>query len=391
MTDDLLAELLAKPVGKAIEVRSPVADDFTHEIQVSGNTAVVEIRDEDGTVNEGTAAKYLSEEGLSVDDWEVTHFRKIKYGAGLESVRFSYKRVASGGPDRTVAIDEMIDAVEDYTPTEIRPVGDHGFLVLIGDMQFGKIDGDGPSGTVRRTIEAINKAADRLIAYRRLFDIGHIHIAWLGDHIEGFVSQGGANVWRTPLTLNEQIRLTRRVMLHALKTFAGLADKVSMAAVPGNHGEPVRFAGTGVTRYDDSHDTESLIAVKDVVDTFPEAFGHVEFYVPDTDELIVMVNVAGTIVAHHHGHKWRPGKQFEWWSKQAFNRESPMHVADLLVAGHLHHEHFETSGSRDYWGINALESESTWFRHTQGVGGSPGIQVGITKGGDTTVREAIKL
>lgn len=391
LTEALMEEMLAKPVGPAIASRQPQVDDFTTEVTISGNTATVEIRDEDGTVNEGTAAKYLEEEGLSVGDWEVTHFRKIKYGAGLESVRFSYRRIGTQSFDRKVAIDELLEQVRDYVPVDVRPTGSHGFLVLIGDMQFGKIDGDGPAGTLARTIRAINLAAERLLQYRKLFDIGHVHIAWLGDHIEGFVSQGGANVWRTPLTLTEQIRLTRRVMLHALKVFAPLASTISMAAVPGNHGEPVRFEGTGVTRYDDSHDTEALIAVADVAAEFPEKFGHVKFYVPDTDELIVMTEVAGTIIAHHHGHKWRPGKHFDWWEKQAFNRESPMHVADLLVAGHLHHEHVESSGNRDYWGISALESESTWFRHIKGVGGCPGIHVGITRDGNTSVRESIKL
>lgn len=393
MSDDLLNELLAKPVGPTLAKRGLEVDDFTREITVTGSNVEVEIRDEDGTVNEGTAKAYLTEEGLSVDDWEVTHFRKIKYGQGFESVRFSFKRVSNNTEERSLALDELIAGIQDFVPDPYPATlrdGDHGFLVLIGDMQFGKMDGDGPAGTLARTILAINEAAVRLARYRYLFDIGHVHIAWLGDHIEGFVSQGGANVWRTTLTVNEQIRLTRRVMLHALKTFAPLADKVTMAAVPGNHGEPVRFAGTGTTRYDDSHDTEALIAVADAAELVG-GFDHVQFFVPDTDELIVMAEVAGTVIAHHHGHKWRPGKQFDWWEEQAFNQDSPMHMANLLVAGHLHHEHFETNGRRDYWGINALESESTWYRHSRGVGGSPGIHVGITKDGQTTVRESIKL
>src|SRR5690606_32257023 len=133
----------------------------------------------------------------------------------------------------------------------MRHSGSHGFLVLLGDMQFGKMDGDGPAGTLKRTIEALNKAADLLLSYRRLYDLGHVHVAWLGDHLEGFTSQNGANSWRTSLTLSEQIRLTRRVMLYAMQLYAPLANKVTMAAVPGNHGETIRFEGTGLTRYDD--------------------------------------------------------------------------------------------------------------------------------------------
>jgi hypothetical protein len=164
-----------------------------------------------------------------------------------------------------------------------------------------------------------------------------------------------------------------------------------MAAVPGNHGEPVRFEGTGVTRYDDSHDTEALIAVADAAEMLPDLFGHVDFFVPDTDELIVMTEVAGTLLAHHHGHKWKPGKHFEWWQEQAFDERSPMHMANVLIAGHLHHEEYDTWGHRAYWGLNALESESTWFRHNKGAGGAPAANVGIVKDGRVLVRETIHL
>jgi predicted phosphodiesterase len=308
----------------------------------------------------------------------------------MESVAFTYRRV--GSPLlAALDIDELLAAVDAYVPVSVRPTGSHGFVVPIGDMQFGKIDGDGALGTVQRTIQAIDSAAQRLEQYRKIYDIGHVHIAWLGDHIEGFVSQNGANTWRTRLTLNEQIRLTRRVMLHALLTFAPLAQKVTMVAVPGNHGESVRFEGTGITRYDDSHDTESLIAVHDVIQLMPEKFGHVKCFVPDTDELIVTTEVAETVIAHHHGHKWRPGKEWEWWSDQAFNSNSPMHMADVLLAGHLHHDEFVVNGLRTYWGQPALESESAWFRHIKGVGGAPSSNVGVVKGGRVIVRDTVFL
>ena len=392
MSDDLLDELLRKPVGPAIAKR-PSIDAFTKEVSISGYSATVEIAEGAGVaINEGTALKFLVDEGQQPDDWEVSHFRKIEYGQGLSSVRFSFKRVGSNVAERALEINELIAGLENYEPSSHFQVeGDHGYLVLIGDMQFGKIDGDGPAGTLARAVSAINAAADSLLRHRLRFDIGHVHIAWLGDHIEGFVSQGGANVWRTPLTLNEQIRLTRQVMLHALKTFAPLASRVTMAAVPGNHGESVRFSGTGVTRYDDSHDTESLLAVRDAANLAPEAFGHVEFYVPDTDELTVVLDVAGTIVAHAHGHKWRPGKEMDWWRGQAFNVGSNLGEADLLVAGHLHHEYVNSDGRRLFIQVPALEAESTWWRHKTGTAGDPGIIVAVTKDGRCDVRETIHV
>jgi predicted phosphodiesterase len=378
VSEDLLAELLTKPVGPQFEKRAAQPDDMTREIEVTGNAVTATIVDTPGSVTAGTAFDFITEEGLDPNDWEIANWRKSRWGSAdnpLESVRFSFR------PAGTVSADETASL-----PVEVRPQGDHGFLVLIGDMQFGKIDGDGPAGTLRRTIECLNRAADTLLMYQRIFDIGHIHIAWLGDHVEGFVSQGGANVWRTVLTLNEQIRLTHAVMLHALKLFAPLAEKVTMVAVPGNHGESVRFEGNGMTRYDDSHDTEALISIHTTIRELDVAgFEHVNFYVPDTDELTVRTEVAGTRILHTHGHKFgnKADGHHEWWQGQEFKSESlPAH---LLVAGHKHNR-FE---NEDFIQVPAMESESTWWRHVKGAIGVPGLIVGITKDGRTPIRHMI--
>ncbi|WP_432482542.1 hypothetical protein [Kineococcus esterisolvens] len=393
MTDPLLEEMLATPVGPAVPARGAgQVKDYTRKLEQNGDTLVAELREPEGVITEGRALEYLAQEGQDASLWEVSGFTKTQYGPidnPMESVRFTFKRRGSAGGDERPDLSEVIDRVMAQPPVQVSETGDYGFLVLLGDMQFGKIDGDGVEGTLRRTIGCLDKAVELLDIYRHRFDIGHVHIAWLGDHIEGFVSQGGANVWRTPLTLNEQIRLTRRTMLHALTSFSPVAERLTMVAVPGNHGEAVRFSGKGITRYDDSHDTESLIAVADAAALNPEAFGHVEFFVPETDELTVATEVAGTVIAHAHGHAWRPGRHFDWWQGQAFEPSSALHRADLLVAGHLHHEFVDTWGPRTFIQPPSMESESTWFRHAKGTTGAPGLIVGITKDGAVPVKEMV--
>jgi hypothetical protein len=393
---ELLDGLLAKPIGPTVPSRTTDPEkDFTKQIEVKGDAADVTVRAETFEQTETAATDVLRGQGLDPAEWTVTGFRSSEWtmanGDTGVSTRFSFARkscdtVTSTGQD----IDELLAAI-DSSPVIERDeqAGEHTFLVILGDMQFGKIDGDGVEGTLRRTVENLNEAAHLLEQYRLRFSIAHVHIAWAGDHIEGFVSQGGANVWRTPLTLNEQIRLTRRVMLHALLLFAPMCSRLTMVAVPGNHGEAIRFSGKGVTRYDDSHDTESLIAVKDAADLNPERFGHVEFYVPDTDELSVVVECSGTVVAHVHGHQFRPGKQWDWWKGQAFNKDSAMHQADVLLAGHLHHELIEADGPRTFIQAPSMESESTWFRHSKGSGGAPGLIVAVTKDGRVPVKEVV--
>ncbi|MEU7905910.1 hypothetical protein [Actinoplanes sp. NPDC049118] len=390
MSDALVAELLAKPVGRATgDAKDPA---LTRRIDVTGDTASVTLRGPAPQVTDDAAAEVLRERGLDPEQWIPTGYRSSQWtmpgGATGVSARWSFAH--RGEPVRLPDLDDLISEIGRHTPALDRPDGDHGYLVLLGDMQFGKVDGDGVAGTLRRTITGLNRAADLLATYRQRFDIGHVHVGWLGDHVEGFNSQGAANTWRTGLTLSEQIRLTRRVMLHALTTFAPLATRLTMAAVPGNHGEAVRIAGRGITRYDDSHDTESLIAVHDAVQLNPAAFSHVDFFVPETDELTVVLDVAGTVIAHAHGHQWRPGKHFDWWKGQAFNTTSAMHRADLLVAGHLHHEHIDTDSARTFIQTPALESESTWWRHATGTTAAPGLIVAVTKDGHTNIKEVIR-
>lgn len=393
--EDLLAELLAKPVGPTVAPRKRSDGDVTRRLSVSGATAVAEVIDTPGRTAPDSAVDILRDEGLSPDEWEVSGFRKSRWqsanGRELEAARFSFVRTRPEATEARLPLDELVAKVKRHRPRKTRAEGDHGLVVALGDMQFGKgLDGDGDPGSLMRTITALNAAADAIPFYRKRYDIGHIHVAWLGDHIEGFVSQGGSNVWRTSLTLNEQIRLTRQVMLHALTTFAPLAGRVSMAAVPGNHGEAVRVNGKGQTRYDDSHDTEALIAVHDAAQMNTEAFGHVEFQVPETDELTVVTDVANTRIAHAHGHQWRPGKHMDWWRGQSFRQGSPLRDADVLLAGHLHHEFVEAWDWRTFCQVPAMESESTWYRHSKGPAGAPGLLLGIVKDGLMPIKEIVR-
>lgn len=392
--EELYEELLARPTGRAVVPSLNDDREYTSSISIQGNKIELSLNLPEGQANEGTGLEFLEEEGLNPDEWETTSFSKSRWGSEdkpMESVKFGYKRKVQPGP-LAVPMDDLIAAVENYDYRErfsAMPTGPYGIVVGIGDMQFGKIDGDGPEGTLMRTLDVIHKIGVEISNLAVMYPLSHIHVVWLGDHVEGFVSQGGANTWRTQLTLNEQIRLTRRVMMKMLETVAPLAPRVSMAAVPGNHGEAVRFNGHGITRYDDSHDTESLIAVAEAASLAPEKFGHVEFMVPDTDELIVVTDVANTVILQAHGYQHNPGKHFDWWKGQAFH--NPLaHRADVLMEGHLHHEHIDTDGYRTFVGVPALESESTWWRHKTGTVGAPGAFVGVVKDGQMPAKFIIR-
>ncbi|MFI6275914.1 hypothetical protein [Streptomyces sp. NPDC050988] len=390
-------DLLATPTAPTLAGRQADPDkDFTRQIEVSGDAAEVTVRGPEGIDPESTAADVLRAHQLDPAEWEITGFRSSEWtmasGEPGVSARFSFGRRKGGAVTERPNVDELLRVFEDYAPSTVPDDqdGDFTLVIALGDMQFGKLDGDGPEGTLVRAMQCIDRAVDLLVEYRQRFDIEHVHLAWLGDHVEGFVSQGGANTWRTQLTLTEQIRLTRRLMAHAIVRLAPLVARLTVVAVPGNHGEAVRPGGKGVTRYDDSHDTDALISVSEALALAGEEYAHVEVYVPDTDELTVVVECSGTVVAHAHGHQWKAGKHFEWWRGQAFDKTSAMHTADLLLAGHLHHEFVDTDGPRTFVQVPAMESESTWWRHRKGTRGAPGLMAMVTKDGAVPVKEVVR-
>jgi len=201
--------------------------------------------------------------------------------------------------------------------------------------------------------------------------VDSITLAWLGDCIEGNVSQGGAiaQAGRLDLTVSEQLRVYRRLMLHQVKEFAGLAERLVVPVVPGNHDE-VERAGKVVRRYDDSWAVEGAVAVADALN-LAGGYEHVSFVFPGRDELTITLDVAGTAVGFAHGHQF--GRDpVKWWSGQAHGMQ-PIGGATLLLAAHLHHLRVEQTGAKTFLQIPALDGGSTWWRHRTGQDSPPGL------------------
>lgn len=250
---------------------------------------------------------------------------------------------------------------------------DLAFVIALGDLQLGKVDGDGVEGTVARFIETTRQAIDR---HKRLCPQAPIYLFHLGDCIEGFQSQGGANAWRTTLTTTEQVRLYRRLLLEQVKDLAAATSRLVVAGVPGNHDEAHRPLHT----YGDSWAIEAMSAVRDALDLAGDAYAHVTMHTPARDELTLTFDIAGTKVGLAHGHQWKPGQAETWWARQSHGRQ-PIGDADMLLSAHLHHLRIVDSGVKTWIQVPALESESTWWRHATGEVARPGIVTMLVGGG----------
>lgn len=279
-------------------------------------------------------------------------------------------------------LDELVKAAKTRRRAKpAEPTGDHAYMVALGDLQLGKMDGDGVEGTVERFLATTQAAVAR---YQRIAKGAPVYLVHLGDCIEGFQSQGGANAWRTLLTTTEQVRLYRRLLVEQVKAFAAVAPELVVVAVPGNHDEAHRPLHT----YCDSWAIEAAVAVRDALELAGN-YEHVTVLAPERDELTVTLDVAGTVVGFAHGHQWRAGKATDWWAKQSHGRQS-IGDADLLLSAHLHHLRVEHTGSDKTWiQVPALESGSQWWKHRTGEWGQPGVLSMLVGGGGWSALEVL--
>ena len=105
-------------------------------------------------------------------------------------------------PVAKTSIDELVKLVG--RKRAHKPVGSTGagvFNLQAGDQQWGKSDGDGVEGTLARYMDSIDEAVKEHKRLRKVRNVGGINLMFPGDCVEGVVSQKGANILRTTLTL----------------------------------------------------------------------------------------------------------------------------------------------------------------------------------------------
>lgn len=389
--NDLMRELLSKPTGdkhpqKADEKRpARPSETITVSTRSASGERVFDASNapEDAVSNDG-AISFLKDQGLNPEEWIVTGFRKSEWESGdrtLQSVRYTYAKACDDGM-RTLITDEDIDGmVERLRTAETRnrnkpsliPTENGAYVVLIADAQIGKMESP---ESIERVFDLITKAANRLCGN---MDISRkskeIVVAFGGDMLENFLSGGGSQVWRTKMTLTEQIRVVRRLMMHAVTEFAPLADRVVFTTCSSNHGQAVRIAGTGETRMDDDHDIEALIAVADAVALVSETnkeYQSAEFVVPHDDSGVTVVSAGGSTIGLAHGHQWRKDKHWEWLANAAISR-FPIGDVDILLAGHYHSLRMEERSAVTFIQAPSCETRSSWFVNSTNIDGHPGI------------------
>lgn len=325
-------------------------------------------------------AALFTQFGLDPAKWEITNLRRSQWqkydGEWLEAFRATFAPRSAEVP--VLSEEETRDFLASYRETYGRPEHDSGtWMVPVGDLQLGKPDGGGTAGIVERFArgtEAVRADLERRGGVDRLI------LPWLGDCIEGLVSQRGRNIARLDRTVTEQVRTLRRLKLHQIATLSPLAREVLIIVLGGNHDETIRDQNMEPR---DSWAIDAGAAVADAL-ALTDDFNHVKWLFPEPEELGVTVNV-GTeqnpyVIHFTHGHVARsPAKMLDWWASQAHGRQSAG-AADLLVTAHFHHFRAESSGGNKSWlQIPALDGGSDYFRRRSGEESPAGmVQLRLT-------------
>lgn len=240
--------------------------------------------------------------------------------------------------------------------------------IQIADTHIGKSVGDG-AGT-----EYLIKKWKQSITYALNCDNrAGVHLAFLGDLIEGEVSQGGKGVATNDLFLQDQINVAAGMVAWTIDQALAMGTEVIVSAVPGNHGEISRQFFRPLR---DSYDIGIVASVQREFRRDPNN-DRLTFYYPEEYAHHVTYQVGCTVFTAVHGHmfKGQMSGAEKWWAGMATNKLAPG-AANVLMAGHFHNMQI-ANFTADKWIMfsPALEKRSTWFNEQTGKTSTAGMLV----------------
>ena len=358
---------------------TPAPTGFKPGIEWTGDTGHVTVAakpgeepDRDKINGVIDSSPFLTSDEVEVD-WSSKPRVSIHHDDNGNAIQIWYKlplmRRRKGGKD----VDDVLNLIYDDIP----PIWDRGKAwrtIQIGDTHIGKgaLDGAGAQLLVDRWKESFTNALG-------LSRAEGVHLAFMGDLIEGENSQGGKNIANNDLTLTESLRVARHLVSWTIQESLRCVNKVVVSAVPGNHGDTTRLQNRPLT---DNHDIDIVSAVQQAFELSPHK-DRITWYYPEEGTGHLVYEVDGTIFASTHGHLFKgmlKGAE-NWWSGMSVSG-APAGAAHILMAAH-YHSPLVSNYTRNKWICfgAALEDKSTWLNEQNGASSQPGMLTYLTDGG----------
>jgi len=254
-------------------------------------------------------------------------------------------------------------------------VGEDSFVLSWNDWQVGKLSTGGTPALAERLDRSFDNAKNRAKELKRIGrSLGHLVIVGGGDLIEGcsiFPNQS----FEIDSDRRTQLRNCVSLGLEGLDRLAPLFEKVTVLAVPGNHGEN-RIKGNRTTRGD--NDDCAVFEYMALAASRDPKLNHVNFVISQ-DEMSKTLEVSGWVLGTTHGHSYGRGaggsieqKALKWFAGQAAGRQ-PIGDADVLVTHHFHHYASRDWGATLWIQTPAMDGGSEWLTDMNGMSSQPGM------------------
>jgi hypothetical protein len=311
-------------------------------------------------------------------------------GAGeikrLRYYRATIRARSSAPSEERADVEELCRFVMSRKPRKIveEQQSEISLVVPLADWQIGKGEGGGTEATVERICRGLDAMSDKVKEMKRKGRAPEaIYLLGMGDTVENCSGFYPMMEFQIDLDLREQKRVARRLWLRAIDAASGLAPRVVIAGIPGNHGEN-RRDGKAFTSWSDSHDLAVIEECAEICQHNAERYGHVSAVL--ARDLTLVLGVSGVNVGIAHGHQFgrgaghSAGKAEKWWTGQIMGRQ-PMSEADILITGHLHHLIVAESTGRTHIQCPAQDGGSYWWTAQTGQHAPSGqLMLGVGKG-----------
>ena len=376
----------------AVENQAELEDAIKKRKAPSGWEPGVVWDGEKGTITTSTIfeppkdwSSLLRERGLDPDLYEIvgdtirwTSFdgwkRDNPGDEAYSTICYSYKaEIRLKSPNRP-NLDEIYQSIKkSKKPTKEAPAGDTTFVIALSDWQTGNRDGGGVQKQVEEIALLPEKLAKRIKDLRKAgTQIDHIVIAGLGDLVEGTCGHYPAQQFRIEVDRREQMKIVRRGIRDIIVALAPLAQKLTVTAVGGNHGENRGLSGKAFTTTGDNDDVAIFEQLAEAFSMNKEAFPNISWRLP-LERLTTSMEVNGKIIAFTHGHLSKAGNNaaqavWNWWKDQAHGRAHPgVADADILVVGHYHHFNAKEQEGRALFVCPSIVPVGEYFQDAYGV------------------------
>ena len=323
----------------------------------------------------------LEDEGYNPDEYHIAEpdgvqHRKWQQRPG-DDYLYYFKFTAVRNHRREWDPTKLVNSITKRPPLKPKQVkGGAALVVNLADWQAGADHGGGPEPLTERINALGPKVVKRWRDLRKIgIPLDTLYVHTMGDMGEGCSDHYPQQTHTIHLDGEEQ----REYVIHALDmlldTWAPLAPKIAVYAIPGNHGEN-RKDGKSFTTFRDNVDVGAVVNVAHAFSKNPDRYGHIQFHTPTGNELSMTYEHDGFLTGLIHGHQARrggdiPKKMKSWWQDQQFGSQ-PIGDADLLVTAHYHHFRAIREGVRTHFMCPALCGSQDWWNNATGLDSPPG-------------------